>query len=47
LYLLLLHERAPDNGVVLVIIDDMIRAVLRSVKSSSFLDSNAFAEELG
>ena len=47
LYLLPLREWAPDNGIVVVITDDVIRAVLRSVKSSSLLNSNAFAEELG
>ena len=47
LYRLLLREWAPDNGVVLVITNDVIWAVLGSVKSNSFLDSNIFSKELG
>ena len=42
---LLLRERAPDNGVVAVLTDDVIQ-VLRSVKSNSFLERMPLPKDL-
>ena len=42
---LLLRERAPDNGVVAVLTDDVIQ-VLQSVKSNSFLERMPLPKDL-